>query len=144
MFEDADVLIYFKGRALTVTLCCGGVVLYTLPAGIISAGLTAIDERRREEERLRLPAAKLILAWWRVQSLKSKSRTKFTKDRQKLHCKLFIAQLVYKQHSREFRSNRYGTVNEISAEAKHEFHRISQHLKLIEEKLDICVQRMVE
>ncbi|UJR22713.1 hypothetical protein I4U23_025747 [Adineta vaga] len=123
------------GRILTASLCCIGVVLWTLPAGIISAGLTSIDENRRERERLRLPAARFILAWWRLQHF-NKFRSIRNKDNQKERCKQVIASLLCARFYREFRQCRYGINNECDIQIRREIKKILHHLELIENKLN--------
>ena len=133
---------FLKGRALTVTLCCVGVILWTLPAGIISAGLTSIDEKRRESERLRRPAAQLILAWWRLKLLNNQCQTKkIAKYREKERGKQFIARLLYARFYREFQRCRYGANSGYDVQLRKDIDRILQCLHMIQEKLNSADQK---
>jgi hypothetical protein len=134
-----------KGRALTVTLCCAGVILWTLPAGIISAGLTSIDEKRRESERLRRPAAQLILAWWRLQLLNNQFRTKkIAKYREEERGKQFIARLLFARFYREFQRCRYGVNSGYDVQIRKDIDRILQCLHKIQEKLNGVDQKALD
>ncbi|CAF2803370.1 unnamed protein product [Rotaria sp. Silwood2] len=134
----------FKGRTLTASLCCIGLILWTLPAGIISTGLTSIDEKRRKSKRLLRPAARLILAWWRLQHLKNKSRTTFGKNYANEKCKQFIARLLYTRLCREFRRCRYHTNDGYDVQMRIDIDRILQCLQMIEEKLNNIDQKMLD
>jgi hypothetical protein len=133
-----------EGRVLTATLCCVGVVLWTLPAGIISAGLTSIDEKRRESERLRRPAAQLILAWWRLQLLNNQSRTIVSKHHEKDRCKQFIARLLYARFYREFQRCRYSVNHEYDVQIRKDIDRIVQHLQMIQAKLNSIDHKLLD
>lgn len=138
------MIIYFlKGRALTASLCCIGLVLWTLPAGIISAGLTSIDEKRRDYERLRLPAARLIFAWWRLQTMKNQSRLIYGKQLTNEKCKQFIARLLYARLCREFRRCRYGSNDGNDVQLRVDIDRIFYCLQTIEEKLNVLDQKIL-
>lgn len=128
---------------ITATLCCAGLVLWTLPAGLISAGLTNIDDKRRESEHLLRPAARLIIAWWRLQLLKKRSRAMFGKQDENEKCKQFIARLLYARLSREFRHYRYRVNDGYNSEIKVDIDRIFQCLQAIEEKLRVVDQKML-
>lgn len=133
------------GRALTATLCCAGVVLWTLPAGIISAGLISIDETRRESERLRRPAARLILAWWRLQTANHKVRTILGKHHEKEKCKQFIARLLYARLLREFqRCQHGGSDGRYDIQTRKDVDRILQRLQKIDKKLNNINQKFLE
>lgn len=99
-----------------------------------------MDEKARERERLRQPAARMILAWWRLQSLNNQSRTIRGKDREKLQCKQFIAHMLFSQYCREFRRSRHGAGNENYVQLRRDLHRIMEHLQAIEEKIDTNVR----
>jgi len=132
-----------KGRTLTATLCCIGVVYWTLPAGIISAGLTSIDEKRRESERLHRPAARLILAWWRLQAANNQVRTAVGKHHEKERCKQFIARLVYARLLREFQRCRYGAKGGYEVQIRKDVHQILHYLQMIDEKLNGIDQKFI-
>ncbi len=131
------------GRTLTATLCCVGVILWTLPAGIISAGLTSIDEKRRELESLRRPAARLILAWWRLQTIHRQSRTVFGNDHEKAKCKEFVARLLYMRLLREFQRCQNGVNNEYGVQIRKDMDRILRNLQKINEKLNNIDQKFL-
>jgi len=133
-----------KGRALTSTLCCVGVVLWTLPAGIIAAGLTSIDEKRRESERLHRPAARLILAWWRLHAANNQARNGLGKQQENERCKQFIARLLYARLLREFQRCRNSAKNEPDVQIRKDIDRILQHLQMIDEKLDGVNQKFLD
>ncbi|CAF1541892.1 unnamed protein product [Rotaria sordida] len=132
------------GRTLTASLCCIGLILWTLPAGIISAGLTSIDEKRRESKRLLRPAARLILAWWRLQHLKNRSRIKLGTDYANEKCKQFIAHLVYARLCREFQHCRYHANNGYDIQIRINIDRILQCLQTIEEKLNNIDRKIID
>ncbi|CAF4913427.1 unnamed protein product, partial [Rotaria sp. Silwood1] len=132
----------FIGRVLTASLCCIGLILWTLPAGIISASLTSIHEKRRKSQRLIRPAARLILAWWRLQHLKNQSRITFNKNYADEKCKQFIARLLYARLCREFRRCRYHTNDGYDVQVRIDIERILQCLHMIEEKLNHVDQKM--
>ncbi|CAF1276349.1 unnamed protein product [Rotaria magnacalcarata] len=132
------------GRTLTASLCCIGLALWTLPAGIISAGLTSIDEKRRESKRLLRPAARLILALWRLQTIKNQSRTTSGKQQVSEQCKQFIARLLYARLCREFRRCRYGTNHAYDVQLRVDIDRIFHCLQTIEQKLDGVDEKMLK
>ncbi len=136
--------VLLKGRTLTSTLCCVGVVFWTLPAGIISAGLTSIDEKRRESERLHRPAARLILAWWRLQTANNQARNGLGKQHEKEICKQFIARLLYARVLREFQRCRNGVKNESEVQIRKDIDRILHCLQMIDEKLDGVNQKVLD
>lgn len=131
------------GRLITVTLCCLGLVLWTLPAGIIGAGLVTIDEKRRETERLRQPAARLIFAWWRLQAVNRQSPTGFSKNQEKTKCKEFIARLLFARLLREYRRCRNGASNDSDTQMRKDIDQILRSLQIIAERLDVIDQKFL-
>ncbi len=97
--------------------------------------MTAIDEKRRESERLHRPAARLILAWWRLQLANNQSRSMLGKQDEKEKCKQLIAHLRYARLCREFRQYRYGNTNESDGQIRKDIDRILQCVQIIEKKL---------
>lgn len=120
---------------MTGSLCSIGVVLWTLPAGIISAGLISIDENRRERKRLQQPAARFILAWWRLQHL-NKRQSMRNHDNQKEKCKQIVASLLCARLCREFRQCRYGFDNQYDTQLRRDINQILHQLQLVENKLN--------
>jgi hypothetical protein len=120
-----------------------GLILWTLPAGIISAGLSLIDEKRRESERLRRPAARLILAWWRLQAANNQSQTVSDKPHEKARCKQFITRLLFNRRLREFQRCRYGTHDVYDAQIRRDIDRILHCLQMIDEKLNTIDQNSI-
>jgi hypothetical protein len=121
-----------------------GLVLWTLPAGIISAGLASIDEKRHESERLRRPAARLILAWWRLKAANEQSQNVSGKNHEKARCKQFIARLLFNRRLREFQRCRYGTYNEYDTQIRRDIDRILHTLQMIGEKLNTIDQTSIQ
>ncbi|CAF0890295.1 unnamed protein product [Adineta ricciae] len=124
------------GRLLTATLCCIGVVLWTLPAGIISAGLTSVDEKRHARKQLYGPAARFILAWWRLQHVNKRIRSIRSKDNQKERCKQVIAYLHCARLCREFQHHRYGTPQDYDIQLRRDINQILHQLQIIGNKLN--------
>lgn len=136
-------LLLFLGRLITVTLCCLGLVLWTLPAGIIGAGLATVDEKYREAERLRRPAARLIFAWWRLQTVDHQSRTKSEKNYEKTKCKQFITRLRFARQLREYRQCRTGNSNHSEIQMREDIDQILRSLQQIAEKIDTMDQKFL-
>lgn len=136
-------LLLFVGRLITVTLCCLGLVVWTLPAGIIGAGLANIDEKYREAERLRRPAARLIFAWWRLHTVDHQSRAKPGKNYEKTKCKQFIARLLFARLLREYRQCRNGDLHGSGAQMRKDIDQILRSLRQIAEKMDTMDQKFL-
>lgn len=117
-------------------MCCIGVVLWTLPAGIISAGLTSIDEKRQARKQLYGPAARFILAWWRLQHVNKRIRSMRSKDNHKERCKQVIAYLHCARLCREFQHHRYGTHQDYDTQLRRDINQILHQLQIIENKLN--------
>ena len=137
------ILLFFSGRLITVTLCCLGLVVWTLPAGIIGAGLANIDEKYRAAERLRRPAARLIFAWWRLQTVDHQSRTKSGKNYEKTKCKQFIARLLFARLLREYRQCRNGDSHDSGTQMRKDIDQILRSLQQIARKIDTMDQKFL-
>lgn len=119
-----------------MTLCCAGVVLWTLPAGIISSSLTATDDKDQHEKNSKKPAAKLIFNFWRYESLRRRAHTIRRQDLEQFHCKLALSYLIFRQSLREFRRHHYGLSYELSLQLKSDIQQLFQRLQAIENKID--------
>jgi hypothetical protein len=96
-----------------------------------------MDEKQRERERLRQPAAKFILAWWRWQLLNNRLNLSKNRDQDKLYCRMFIARLILIRSCQDFRRSRYGANNENHIQLRQELHRVLQYLEIIDAKLNV-------
>ncbi len=107
--------------------------------------MASIDEKRRESERLHRPAARLILAWWRLQAANNQSRTVFGKHNEKEKCKQFVARLLYARLLRQFQRCRYGTTaNGYDPQIRKDIDRILHYLQMIDNRLNGIDQKVLD